>query len=61
MGFQDVVFLPSSRASFSTTFHENCGRGESLGTATCHMTVAEGKQRHAPCRILLLRLCLFLC
>ena len=33
MGFQDVVFL-SSRASFSTTFLKNCGRGESLGTTT---------------------------
>ena len=34
MGLQDVGFLPS-RDSFSTTFHKNCGRGESLGTTTC--------------------------
>ena len=30
MDFQDVVFLFC--AGFSTTFHKNCGRGESLKT-----------------------------
>ena len=34
MVFQDVAFLPS-RASFSTTFINNCGRGESLRTTAC--------------------------
>ena len=53
MGFHDVVLLPS-RASFSTTFLKNCGRGESLVTTTCHKTVVGGRQGHAPCRILLL-------
>ena len=38
MGFQDIAFLPT-RASFSTTFLKNCGRGESLGTTTCPKTV----------------------
>ena len=37
MGFQGVAFL-SSQASSSTTFLENCGRGESLETTTCHKT-----------------------
>ena len=41
MGFQDVAFLPSP-ASFSTTFLINCGRGESLRTATCIVTVVGG-------------------
>ena len=39
MGIHDVQLLPS-RASFSTTFHTNHGRGESLGTTTCPKTVA---------------------
>ena len=34
IGSHDVAFLPS-RASFSTTFLKNCGRGESLRTTTC--------------------------
>ena len=35
MTFQDVV----SRASFSTTFHKNCGIGVILRTASCLKTV----------------------
>ena len=58
MGFQDVVLLPS-RASFSTTFLKNCGRGESLGTTTCLITVVGGKQGHARCKIPLLQQSLF--
>ena len=42
MGLQDVAFLPS-RASFYTTFLKNCGRGEILGTTTCHKTVVGDK------------------
>ena len=38
MGFRDVALMPP-RASFSTTFLKNYGRGESLGTSTCLMTV----------------------
>ena len=52
MSFQDVAFLPPSRANFSTTFPKNSGRGESLWTTTCHKTVVMGKQGHAPCKIL---------
>ena len=48
MGFQDVAFL-SSRAGFSTTFLNNCGRGESFVTTTCTKTVVGVKQGHAPC------------
>ena len=40
MCVQDVAFLPL-RASFSTTFLKNCGRGESFVTTTCLMTVVE--------------------
>ena len=58
IGFHDVVFLPS-RASFSSTFLKNCGRGESLSTTTCIKAVVGGKQGHAPCRILSLQQCLF--
>ena len=60
MGYQDVAFLPS-RASFSTTFLKNCGRGESLGTTTFLKTVVGGRQGHAPCEVLLLQQSLFLC
>ena len=38
MGNQYVVLLPS-RTSFSTMFHKNSGRGESLGTTTCRKTI----------------------
>ena len=38
IGFWDVTFLPT-RACFSTTFLNNCGRGESIGTTTCLKTV----------------------
>ena len=48
MGFQDVAFLPS-KASLPTTFHTNCGRGESLRTTTCPKTVVGGKQGRGPC------------
>ena len=54
MCFVDVAFLPP-RASFSTTFPKNCGRGGNLGTTTCLKNVVGGKQGHAPCRILLLQ------
>ena len=37
MGFKDVAFL-SSRASFHTTFHENCGRDEMFWSASCLRT-----------------------
>ena len=60
MGFQDVAFLPS-RDSVYTTFHKNCGRGESLGTATYLSSVVGGKQGHAPCKIFLFQQFLFLC
>ena len=49
MDFQDMAFLPS-QASFAPYFL-NCGRGESLGTATCLKTVFGGKQLHDPCKI----------
>ena len=52
MRFQDVAFLPS-RANFSTTFLDNCGRGEMLEITTCSKTVVEGKKRHAPSKIIL--------
>ena len=58
IGFQDVVFMPSS-ASFSTTSLKNCGRGESFRITTCLYTVVGGKQGHASCIILLFQQCLF--
>ena len=60
MGLQGVAVQPS-RAGFSTTFLKSCGRGESLGTTTCHKTVVQGRQEHAPFKILLLPQILFLC
>ena len=54
IGFWDVAFKPF-RASLSTTFHKNCGRGKSDRTTTCPKTVARCKQRHA-CKILSLQL-----
>ena len=39
--------VPASRASFSTIFVQNCGRGEGLGTTTCLITVVGVKQGHA--------------
>ena len=60
MGFQDVAFLPT-QASCSTTFHKNCGRGESLWTTTCPITVVGGKQGHAPSKTFSLQQILFLC
>ena len=60
MGFPDVEFL-LSRASFSTIFLKQCGRGESNGSITCHRTMARGKQGPAPCKILSLQQSLFLC
>ena len=50
MDFKDVTFL-SSRASFSTTFLEHCGRGGNLGTATLNKTKVGPWQGHAPCKI----------
>ena len=38
MGSQDAAFLRSP-TSISTTFRKNCGRGESLGTTTCFISV----------------------
>ena len=38
MGFQDVSVL-SSRASYSTTFPENCVRAECLGSSTFLRTI----------------------
>ena len=49
MGFQDVTYL-SSRASFSNTFLENCGRGESVGTTTYPKTVARVGKGMLPVR-----------
>ena len=61
MGFNDVVFLPPHRASFSTAFLKNCGRGEVLEIETCLKTVVWDKQGHAPHGILFLKQSLFLC
>ena len=58
MGFQDVAFLPS-RASYSSTFLNNCGRGKSLGNTTCLKTAVGCKQGHAPCKIFSLQQNLF--
>ena len=52
IGFQDVAFLPS-RASFSTAFKKNCGRGESLGTTACPKTVVGVSKGMLPVRYLL--------
>ena len=59
MCFQDVAFL-NSRASFSTTFPRNCGRGESPRTAKLPKTVIGDNQGHAPCQLLQLQHSLFL-
>ena len=60
MDFQDVALLPSL-VSFSTTFLINCGGGEILDTSTSVITMDGGDQGHAPCKIILLQQCLFLC
>ena len=60
MDFQDESFL-NSLASFCTTFHSNCGRGESLGTTTCLQTVVGGRQWQACCWTLDPTKPLFLC
>ena len=60
MSFLDVAFQPS-KASFSTTCLKCCGRGESLGTIACLITVVGGKQGHAACKILWLHEASFLC
>ena len=49
MCFQDVAFLPSG-ASFSTTFLENCGTGDSLGTITCLKAVVGVSKGRLPVR-----------
>ena len=59
MDFWDVSLLPS-RATFYTTFLNNCGGGECLRTTAYPRTVVVGKQWHAPCKILLLQQRLFL-
>ena len=53
LAFQDVALLPSW-GSFSTTFLNDCGRGESLVYTTCLKTVDWGRQGSAPCEVLLL-------
>ena len=53
-GFWDVAFLPSSDG-FSTTFLNNCGRGECVGIATCLKTVVGGNEGYVPCKILSLQ------
>ena len=58
MGFQDVAFLPS-QASFHTTFLKNCGRSESLMTATYLKTMVVGRHGHTPCKIFLLQQIIF--
>ena len=55
MHFQDVVFLPPPPPATFSTFRKKCGRGESLRTPKCRKTVVGGKQRHVPCKILLLQ------
>ena len=60
MNFMDVALLPS-RANFSTTFLKNCGRGEILVSTTYLITVVGDRQRHAPCKILLLQQSLIFC
>ena len=50
MGSPDVAFLPS-RASFSTTFHEDCGIGESLRTTTCPKIVVGASKGMLPVRL----------
>ena len=60
MTYQDIAFLPS-RASFYTTFHKNCDRGESLGITTSYKNEVEGKQGCAPCKLLLLHKASVLC
>ena len=52
--------IPAIPSWFSTTFHNNCGRGECLRPNTCLKTVVRGKQGHAPCIILSLQQSLFL-
>ena len=58
MGFQNVAFLPS-RASISTTFLEDCGRGESLEITKYLKAAIWAKQGHDQCKIILLRQTLF--
>ena len=58
MGFHNVTFL-LSEASFSATFLNNCGRGESLRTTTCLRSLVGCRQGHDPCEILLLKQSLF--
>ena len=58
MVFLDAAFF-SYHASFFTIFLENCGRGESLRTSTCHRSVSGGMQGYAPCKMHLLQQNLF--
>ena len=41
----------TSLSLFSSTFLENCGRGEGLRTTTCLELVVVGKHGHALCKI----------
>ena len=54
IGVNNVAFAPTE-ASFQTTPLTNCHGGQDHGTATCFKTMADGKQRHAPCKIYLLQ------
>ena len=49
---QELALL-LQRASFTTTFLKNCGRGERLITTTCPKAVVVGKQGNTPCKIIL--------
>ena len=60
MDFHGVAFM-LSRASFSSTFPKDCGRGEGLWATTCLKTVVRGKCGHASCNILFSIEPLFLC
>ena len=60
MSFLEAAFLPAG-ASFSTTFLKDYGRGEGLRATTCLRTVVGLRQRHPPCKILLLQQSSFLC
>ena len=60
MGFQDVALLPSG-ASFSTTFHKHCDKGENLGTTTCLKTVVVVSKGILPVKYFCCKQSLFLC
>ena len=43
--------VTSLQTSFHTTFKENCGGGQGLGTTTWTKNEFEGKQWHVSCKI----------